>query len=82
MGWTTVAEIWLFVCLLVAVVYPVYDGRHVLGRAFRLLFRFSTEKHSTSSADQGENTVHIRTEKTITEGQSSGNSSKISHQPS
>lgn len=74
MGWTTVAEIWLFVCLLVAVVYPVYDGRQVLGRAFRLLFRLSTGKKSTS-------TVNIGTEKTITEGQSSGNSSKISHQP-
>jgi hypothetical protein len=67
--------------MLVAVVYPVYDGRQVLGRAFRILFRFSTEKESTNTADEGNTTVHIGTEKKITEGQSLGNSSKISHQP-
>ena len=28
--------IWLFFCLLVACVYPVYDGRDVLWKAMRL----------------------------------------------
>ncbi|KAK7409604.1 hypothetical protein QQX98_008199 [Neonectria punicea] len=30
MGWVTVSEIWLFVCLVVACIYPLYDGRKVL----------------------------------------------------
>jgi hypothetical protein len=67
--------------MLVAVVYPVYDGREVLGRAFRILFRFSTEKESTNTVDEGSTTVRIGTKKKITEGQSSDNSSNISHQP-
>ncbi len=31
-----VSEIWLFFCLVVAVLYPLYDGRHVLFKAGRL----------------------------------------------
>ncbi|KAK7424568.1 hypothetical protein QQZ08_008578 [Neonectria magnoliae] len=33
MGWVTVSEIWLFVCLVVACIYPLYDGRKVLAAA-------------------------------------------------
>lgn len=36
MGWTVVSEIWLFFCLIVAVVYPLVDGRDVLAKAGRL----------------------------------------------
>jgi len=36
MGWTVVSEIWLFFCLVVAVVYPLVDGRDVLAKAGRL----------------------------------------------
>ncbi|KAI9730978.1 MAG: hypothetical protein M1834_005439 [Cirrosporium novae-zelandiae] len=33
LAWTTVSEIWLFFCFLVACIYPLIDGRHVLKRA-------------------------------------------------
>lgn len=39
MGWTTVSEIWLFVCLVVAVIYPIVDGREILGLAAKLAWK-------------------------------------------
>lgn len=56
MGWTVVSEIWLFFCLLVAVVYPVIDGRNVLKRAGTLAWGAVTgrkgkvESESTSTS--------------------------------
>ncbi|XHG02661.1 hypothetical protein AWENTII_006004 [Aspergillus wentii] len=55
-GWTTVAEIWLFICLLVACVYPVYDGRHVLAKAGRVAW-----KRLTSKSEEVEEERHSET---------------------
>ncbi|EED21377.1 urea active transporter, putative [Talaromyces stipitatus ATCC 10500] len=55
MGWTAVSEIWLFFCILVAVVYPVVDGRKVLARAFTLFYQsLSGKKDLQSTSPQGE----------------------------
>lgn len=50
MGWTVVSEIWLFFCILVAVVYPVVDGRKVLARALILFYQSLTGKKDVQSA--------------------------------
>jgi hypothetical protein len=56
MGWTVVSEIWLFFCLIVAVVYPLIDGRDVLAKAGRLAWgavtgkKGNTEPFSASSS--------------------------------
>ncbi|KAF2103097.1 SSS family solute:Na+ symporter [Rhizodiscina lignyota] len=34
-GWVTVAIIWQFFALFAVVVYPLWDGRHVIAKAFR-----------------------------------------------
>lgn len=34
-GWVTVSIIWLFFALFAVVIYPVWDGRHVIARAVR-----------------------------------------------
>ncbi|VUC35449.1 unnamed protein product [Clonostachys rosea] len=39
MGWVVVSIIWLFFCLFVSSIYPVFDGRKVLGLAFKLAWR-------------------------------------------
>lgn len=44
MGWVTVSEIWLFVCLFVACIFPVIDGRHVLSTATKLAWRAVTRR--------------------------------------
>lgn len=55
MGWTVVSEIWLFFCILVAVVYPVVDGRKVLARAFTLFYQSLTgKKDVTPDSPHGE----------------------------
>lgn len=63
MGWTVVSEIWLFFCILVAVVYPVIDGRKVLARAFTLFFQSLTGKKDTKSANSQNETFTSTTEK-------------------
>jgi hypothetical protein len=49
MGWTVVSEIWLFFCILVAVVYPVVDGHKVLSRAFTLFYQISHRQEGCPS---------------------------------
>lgn len=34
-GWVTVSLIWQFFALIAVVIYPVWDGRHVIARGFR-----------------------------------------------
>jgi urea-proton symporter len=51
-----VSEIWLFVCLLVAVVYPVVDGRKVLWKAFTLFYQSLTEKKDVQSQEENDET--------------------------
>ncbi|RAO66247.1 uncharacterized protein BHQ10_002259 [Talaromyces amestolkiae] len=63
MGWTVVSEIWLFFCILVAVVYPVIDGRKVLARAFTLFFQSLTGKKDAKSANSQNETFTSTTEK-------------------
>ncbi|BDD58244.1 hypothetical protein MAP00_003535 [Monascus purpureus] len=53
-GWTTVSMVWLFWCLLVAVVYPIIDGRKVLWKATRLAWTAMTEKRSKNFVDGGQ----------------------------
>ncbi|CZR59359.1 related to urea transporter [Phialocephala subalpina] len=48
MGWTVISEIWLFSCLLVAVVYPLIDGRDISARAGRLAWGAVTSKGKAS----------------------------------
>lgn len=43
--------VWLFWCLLVAVVYPIIDGRKVLWKATRLAWTAMTEKRSKNFVD-------------------------------
>jgi hypothetical protein len=44
MGWIVVSETWLFFRILVAVVYPIVDGRKVLSRAFTLFYQSLSSK--------------------------------------
>lgn len=39
MGWVVVSIIWLIFCLFVSSIYPVFDGRKVLGLAIKLAWR-------------------------------------------
>ncbi|KAL1967959.1 hypothetical protein VTN77DRAFT_2376 [Rasamsonia byssochlamydoides] len=57
-GWTVVSEIWLFVCLLVATVYPIIDGRHVLAKACRLAWHSLVAGSSNNNAGQGGKESH------------------------
>jgi hypothetical protein len=34
-GWVTVAIIWHFAAMIAVIIYPIYDGRHEISRAFR-----------------------------------------------
>ncbi|KAK1241071.1 hypothetical protein MKX08_001045 [Trichoderma sp. CBMAI-0020] len=34
-GWTTVAIIWQFLAFFAVVIYPLYDGRHAIAKAYR-----------------------------------------------
>ncbi|KAF4462672.1 urea active transporter [Fusarium albosuccineum] len=55
-GWVTVSEIWLFICLFVACIFPVFDGRHVLVRAGKLAWQAlrgkSTEKDTINQGNE------------------------------
>ncbi|KAF7562146.1 hypothetical protein G7046_g1988 [Stylonectria norvegica] len=55
MGWVTVSEMWLFACLLVAGVYPVYDGRKVLATAGKQAWR-AIRGRSTPVKNAGDGT--------------------------
>lgn len=59
MGWTVVSEIWLFFCVLVAVVYPVVDGRKVLARAFTLFFQSLTGRKMQGLLVDGMRHIHL-----------------------
>ncbi|KPM37917.1 putative urea active transporter 1 [Neonectria ditissima] len=48
MGWVTVSEIWLFVCLVVACIYPLYDGRKVLAAAGKAAWHAIRRKRSST----------------------------------
>lgn len=41
--------IWLFFCLIVAVIYPIVDGRHVLATAGRLAWGAVTGKSKSEA---------------------------------
>lgn len=79
MGWTAVSEIWLFFCILVAVVYPVVDGRKVLARAFTLFYQSLTGKKDVESASSqnGTSTSTTETKEASTETLSVQNRSGI-----
>lgn len=62
MGWTVVSEIWLFFCILVAVVYPVVDGRKVLLRASILFYQSLTGKKDARFASPQDETSTSTTE--------------------
>ncbi|KAM0470591.1 hypothetical protein ACHAPX_009854 [Trichoderma viride] len=38
-GWTTVAIIWQFLAFFAVVIYPLYDGRHAIAKAYRGVWR-------------------------------------------
>ncbi|KAI9745893.1 MAG: hypothetical protein M1818_000574 [Claussenomyces sp. TS43310] len=70
MGWTTVSEIWLFFCLCVAVIYPIYDGRLVLSRAARLAWQalFTPSKHAQSLEQSDAQSTTVEMTETTKDG--------------
>ncbi|KAJ3550163.1 hypothetical protein NM208_g124 [Fusarium decemcellulare] len=56
-GWATVSEIWLFICLFVACIFPVFDGRHVLVEAGKLAWQaLSGKANVKDTIDQQDKT--------------------------